>query len=116
MHKNLNSTQERIFSRKIIDISEEELLQSLQDQKVIEIRKLTRKEGDNFIATGAAIVIFDLIHRPGFLKLGWERVRVDVNNPMRCVNCQRLGHTRKRCKNIELCRVCATMKLTHLQQ
>ncbi|KAI8124675.1 hypothetical protein CVS40_4999 [Lucilia cuprina] len=107
MHKGLNSTQGRIFSRKIIDISEEDLLKSLEDQKVIEIRKLSRREGEKYIPTGAAILTFDLIRRPETLKLGWERVQVDehVPNPMRCANCQRLGHTKKRCKNIELCKV-----------
>lgn len=108
MHKGLNSTQGRIFSRKIIELSEEELLMSLADQKVIEIRKLSKREGEKYISTGAAVVTFDLIRRPDSLKLGWERVTVDeyVSNPMRCANCQKLGHTKKRCRNIELCRVC----------
>ncbi|XP_037813189.1 putative uncharacterized protein DDB_G0291812 [Lucilia sericata] len=97
MLKGLNSTQGRIFSRKIIDISEEDLLKSLEGQKVIEIRKPSRKEGEKYIPTGAAILTFDLIHRPETLKLGWERVRVNeqVPNPMRCANCQRLGHKKK---------------------
>ena len=108
MHKTLNSIQGRIFSRKIIDIPENEIIKSLEDQKVIDIRKLTRKEGNNFVPTGAAVITFDLIHRPDILKIGWERVRVEeyISNPMRCVNCQKLGHTRNRCKNIELCREC----------
>ena len=58
------------------------------------------------VATGAAVVTFDFIRRHKILKIGWEIVRVDehIPNPMRCLNCQRLGHTRKCCKNVELCR------------
>lgn len=109
MHKTLNSVQGRIFSRKIINIPEDELIKSLEDQKIIDIRKFTKKEGDKIVATGAAVVTFDLIHRPNIIKLGWERVKVEeyISNPMRCTNCQKLGHTRNRCRNIELCRECA---------
>ena len=57
----LISTQKRIFSRKIIDIAEENFLNSVGDQKMIKIRKLSRKEGENYIPTGAAKVTFDLI-------------------------------------------------------
>ena len=75
---------------------------------MIEICKLSRKEGEKYIPRGSAIVTFDLIRRPEILKLGWERVRFDehVSNPTRCANCQRLGHTRKRCRNIQLCNFC----------
>lgn len=43
MHKTLNTIQGRIFSRKIIEISQEDLLSSLENQKVVEVRKITRK-------------------------------------------------------------------------
>ena len=50
---------------------------------MIEIPKLSKKEGEKYIPTPAAIVTFELIRRPEILKLGWERVRVDehVSNP-----------------------------------
>ena len=58
------------------------------------------------VTIGAAIVTFDYNRRPVILKIGWKIVRVDENipNPMRCLNCQRLGHTKKLCMNVELCR------------
>lgn len=108
LHKTLNTVQGRFFSKKIIEISEEELLASLKDQKVVDVRKIMRRDNDKIFATGAAIITFDLIYRPETLKLGWERVQVEeyIPNPMRCVNCQRLGHTKKWCKNVEQCREC----------
>lgn len=112
LHKTLNTTQGRIFSRKIIKIAEEELLSSLKDQKVVEVRKITKNDGNGIIATGAAIITFDLFHLPEYLKLGWERVSVEeyIPNPMKCANCQKLGHTKNRCKNIELCKECGFPK------
>ena len=44
MHKTLNSAQGRIFSRKIIIIAEDELIKSLEDQKITDIRKFTKKK------------------------------------------------------------------------
>ena len=81
----LNTTLGRIFSRNIIDITEEELLLALKEHKVVEIHKILRKEGGKMVATGVAIVIFDFILRPEILKIGWEIARVDehIPNPMR---------------------------------
>ena len=69
--------------------------ETLKDQKLVEVRKITRNIEDKIIATGAAIITFDLFYRPDTLKLDWERVAVDehIPNPIRCVNCQKLGHT-----------------------
>lgn len=87
-HKALNYVQGKIFSKKIIYLSEEELLEGLKDQKVVEIRKIMKKEEDKLVPTGAAVITFDLIRRPEYLKLGWERVKINeyIPNPMRCKN------------------------------
>lgn len=108
LHKTLNTVQGRIFSRKIANIPQEELLESLKSQKVVEVRKITKLEGKEIIATGAAILTFDLIYRPETLKLGWERVPVEeyIPNPMKCKNCQKLGHTKKYCRGVEICGEC----------
>ncbi|XP_017476144.1 PREDICTED: uncharacterized protein LOC108366308, partial [Rhagoletis zephyria] len=108
-HKYLNSTQGRIFSRNIIKLSEEELMEGLACQKVIEIRKIMKLTNNVATPTGAAIVTFNLIRRPEKINLGWERVTVQeyIPNPMRCRNCQKLGHTKNTCKNIQLCKQCA---------
>lgn len=107
-HRTLNTTQGRIFSRKIVDITQEELLECLKDQKVVDVRMITKREGEKIVATGAAIITFDLIYRPEKLNIGWERVNVEeyIPNPMRCLTCQRLGHTRKWCKSVEQCKEC----------
>lgn len=50
MQKRLNSTQGRIFSRKIINISEEGHLKSVEDRKEIEIRKMTKKKAKLYLS------------------------------------------------------------------
>lgn len=67
-----------------------------------------KKDEDKLVTTGAAIVTFDLIRRPEYLKLGCVRVKINeyIPSPMRCKNCQKFGHTKNRCKNPEQCREC----------
>lgn len=110
LHKTLNTIQGRIFSRKIINITQEDLQESLKSQKVVDVRKITKLDGKEVVATDAAIITFDLIYRPETLKLGWERVPVEeyIPNPMKCHNCLKLGHTKKRCRNVEICKECGT--------
>ncbi|XP_055910798.1 uncharacterized protein LOC129945161 [Eupeodes corollae] len=107
-HNSLNSVQGRIFSHHIRDISEEELLSELQPQKIIQIKKMFKKINNELIPTGAAILTFDLIRRPNEIKLGWLNCKVEeyIANPMRCIICQKLGHTKNRCTNAEVCKEC----------
>ena len=77
MHRSLNTTLGRIFSRKFIDITEEELLLAFEEHKVVEIHKILRKEGDKIVSIGATIV--DCIRHPEILKIGLETV--DENIP-----------------------------------
>lgn len=70
-------------------------------------------DGKEIIATGPAILTFDLTYRPKILKLEWERVPVEeyILNQMKWQNCQKLGHIKKRCPNIKICKECG--KATH---
>ncbi|XP_055914166.1 uncharacterized protein LOC129947570 [Eupeodes corollae] len=107
-HLSLNSIQGRIFSKHIVDISEDELTTELNRFKVISVKKITRKENGVEVPTGAAILTFDLIRRPNEVKIGWVNCKVQeyIQNPMRCATCQKLGHTKNRCTNASLCKEC----------
>ena len=52
------------------------------------------KRVEKLVPTGAAIFTFDFINRPEKIKFGQGIVNVDefIPHPMRCLNCQRLGH------------------------
>ncbi|KAI8117856.1 hypothetical protein CVS40_10324 [Lucilia cuprina] len=104
----LNTVKGRIFSRKLINISQEDLLTYFKEQKVIDVGKITKKENDKIVATGAAIITFDMIYCPDFFKsrLGKSPCRRVHTKSMRCINCQRLCHMIKWCKNVEQCKEC----------
>lgn len=107
LHQALNSSQGKVFCERIINLPEEEIIK--WTKHVIGVRKITKKEGDKFVPTGAAILTFDLVKCPKKTKIGWQRVTVKnyIPNPMRCVKCQKLGHTKNRCHAMEKCRECA---------
>ncbi|XP_017463355.1 PREDICTED: uncharacterized protein LOC108356763 [Rhagoletis zephyria] len=58
--------------------------------------------------TGKMVLSFDLYHLPKTLDVAWYKVKVKpyFPNPMRCRNCQRLGHTKNRCSNAATCEGC----------
>lgn len=110
-HKTLNTVKGKIYSKKIINHTEAELLDGLKSRKVIDVQKIMKFENDKLVPTGSAILTFDLIRRPEYFKIGYERVVVHeyIPNPMRCKNCQKLGHTKKFCRNAELCKECGQL-------
>lgn len=107
-HATLNSSQGLIFCDKIKNISEEDILKDMSEFNVIGVRKFMKKEGDNLISTGGAVITFNLIHPPEWLDLGWRTVKVYeyIPNPLKCNNCQKLGHTKNHCRGIQLCKEC----------
>lgn len=107
-HTTLNSSQGLVFCDKIKNISEEDILKDLSEFNVIGVRKFMKKDGDNLIATGGAVLTFDLIHPPNRLDLGWRTVAVHeyIPNPLKCNNCHKLGHTKNHCRGIQLCKEC----------
>lgn len=114
LHSNLNSTLGRIFSRRIVKMSQEELsagVIGIKNPNVIDIKHILKRDGKNFVPTGAAIVTFNCLTRPQKISIGWEKCAVaeHIMIPMRCVNCQKLGHTKNRCRNISLCGECGNI-------
>lgn len=107
-HATLNSSQGLIFCDKIKNIGEEDILKDLRECGVIGVRKFMKKEGDKVIPTGGAVITFDLIHPPEWLDIGWQSVRVHeyIPNPLKCINCHKLGHTKNHCRGITVCKDC----------
>lgn len=119
-HNNLNSTLGRIFSRRILKMTQEELsagVVGIKNANVTDIKHILKRDGKDFVPTGAAIVTFNCLTRPQKISIGWEKCTVSehIMNPMRCVNCQKLGHTKNRCKNISLCGECGNTNPPHEQ-
>ncbi|KAL9875237.1 uncharacterized protein ACN427_013453 [Glossina fuscipes fuscipes] len=57
---------------------------------------------------GKIILTFDRYRLPRTVDVAWYKCKVElyIPNVMRCKNCQRLGHTAKRCTNAASCANC----------
>lgn len=109
-HQSLNSCQGRVYSYNIIELEEDDILDSLKKFSVTHVKKMYKIQGEKQIATGAAILTFDAPQPPKEIKMGWQILVVDpyFPNPMICKKCQRIGHTKNHCKEItSLCATCA---------
>ena len=108
LHESLNSVKGIIYAPCLIHVPDNEIIEELKSQGVASIYKYTRTVDGKQSPTGKMVVTFDLFRLPESLDVAWYKVKVTpyIPNPMRCKNCQLLGHTQKRCKNNPSCGVC----------
>lgn len=110
-HKTLNSSFGRVYSKTFMKHTEEDLLLELSTDFpnfITGVRKIMRKENNQLISTGTAILTFNDIRPPAELRIGYETCTVHeyIPNPLRCKNCQKLGHTKNHCKRAAACEEC----------
>ena len=89
LHPTLNITRYVVSCVDVIDLSDEDLKQHLKDQKVIEVRRITRKEGDRKINTPTMVLTINGTVAPEFIEFGWIRAstRPYYPAPMQCFQC-----------------------------
>lgn len=99
-HPTLNSTRCVVSCRDVIDIPESSLLEELQEQGVKEVRRITRRAGNERENTPAMILTCCGTTRPEFMDFGFIRCRTRpyYPNPMQCFQCWAFGHTKLRCR------------------
>lgn len=108
-HPTLNCSKGTIFCRDIIISTDDEIKEGLKDQNVIDVHRMTRRDGDKVIATGLFVLTFDVPMQPTHVNAGYERIEVReyIPNPRRCFNCQRYGHGAKTCTKQGTCGTCS---------
>ncbi|XP_036322389.1 uncharacterized protein LOC118736404 [Rhagoletis pomonella] len=108
LQENLNTVKGMIYAPCLNFVKEEEIIEELKSQGVSGIYKFTRTLDGKTMPTGKMAVNFDLYHLPKTLDIAWYKVKVSpyYPNPMRCKNCQLLGHTKTRCTNPSTCDGC----------
>lgn len=108
-HNTRNSSRGVIKSRSVQWCDDDELLQGLAPQGVTSLRRITiTKEGINQ-PTNTIILTFQSPQPPSHIKLGYERIKVDIfiPNPLRCNKCQKFGHHHSQCRAKEpVCAIC----------
>ena len=106
--RSLNYTKGTIYTPYLNNVSDDEIVSELASQSVVEIYKFTRNIDGKQIPSGVILISFDLYNLPDKINVSWHSVKVReyIPNPMRCKNCQLLGHTSKRCQNPTSCVNC----------
>ncbi|XP_070854463.1 uncharacterized protein [Drosophila suzukii] len=107
-HEALNFVKGIPYAPYLINIPEAEIKAELKSQNVHDVFKFTRTNEGVIKPTGVILVTFDLYNLPSKQDICWHTVKVReyIPNPMRCKNCQKLGHTPKFCKNTAMCCTC----------
>lgn len=120
-HATLNTSKGVVFSTDMCWQDEADIVAALQERcnvKEVYIPKRRKTNGtkdnggiqdDQLIPTGIIIITFDQVEPPTVIPYGFEKIHVRpyIPNPMKCVLCQELGHTKNRCtKGYILCRDC----------
>lgn len=109
-HRSLNSCQGVISDPDLADLTEDEILEGLQEENVTAVRRIMIRRNDIDIPTNHLVLTFNSTKLPESLKLGYvvHRVRPYIPNPRRCFKCQRFGHTLQSCRGKETCAKCAS--------
>lgn len=108
-HENLNFNKGTVYAPFLNNVSESEIVNELSSQGVVAVYKFQKKVNEGMQPSGVVLLTFDLFHIPEKLDIAWRNVRVRqyVPSPMRCKNCQILGHTAKFCKRAPACDNCS---------
>jgi hypothetical protein len=109
-HKVLNFSKGVIKSSDIGMCNEAEILEDSRDQGVVDVRCVTRRTPEGVVRTGTYFLTFDTPDLPEFIMAGYIHIPVSpyIPNPLRCFNCQKLGHSQNRCRSSKVCSKCSS--------
>lgn len=109
-HESLNLTKGMVRCDACMFLTEEELLDGLKSQKVTKVEIMKRKNDKGILVnTRSAILTFNCTVLPRKVDIGYftERVELYIPKPTRCMNCMRIGHTKKVCYKEKKCAKCS---------
>ncbi|XP_015925742.1 uncharacterized protein [Parasteatoda tepidariorum] len=109
-HKSLNTSWGVISEFELLNDAEDMIKESLQDQHVVEVRRIRIRRDEKLIPTKHLILTFDTPTLPPDVKIPWFNcpVRPYVPNPLRCFQCQRFGHSKASCRGTSVCVRCSS--------
>ena len=100
-HRSLNVVKGVVRSSSFAQSTLTKLEERLKDQGVSNIRRISKKVGEDIIETDTFVLTFNRLTRPKVLKItDWHNVLVHEykERPQHCYNCQRYGHVAKYCR------------------
>lgn len=110
LHPTLNSSKGIIYCREIMTDSVETITKELKNKGVINTYRIKKKNMDGeLVDTPLHIFTFNNPTLPTEIKIAMLncKVRMYIPDPMRCAQCQRYGHTKKRCFSVIICGKCS---------
>ncbi|GFT52187.1 uncharacterized protein TNCV_2530561 [Trichonephila clavipes] len=111
-HKSLNTSRGVISETDLLTTSEAEILEGFSHQGVIQVRRITIKKDTAIIPTKHLILTFSSPTLPQTIKAGYLncKIRPYIPNPLRCLKCQRFGHSQTSCRGQLTCSRCASVE------
>lgn len=108
-HPKLNKCKCVISSRDIMDLEETALREGLREQKVVDVRRITRMENGKKVNTPAVVLTLSCTTYPDAVYVGPLRIptRPYYPNPTLCYNCFRYAHIKSRCPGPNRCSTCS---------
>lgn len=109
-HKVLNYSKGVIRSSDIGMCDETEIKDRLRSQGVVNVQCLTRRTANAVVRSGTYFLTFNTPDLPEHITAGYLRIPVTpyIPNPLRCFNCQKLGHGQSKCNSNQVCSKCAS--------
>ncbi|XP_055528039.1 uncharacterized protein LOC129720576 [Wyeomyia smithii] len=91
--------------------TDQEIVEEMKDIHIIDVKRIKRHKGDQYVDSEAFILTFNLGTLPGSIDAGFHRckVRQYVPPPLRCMNCLKFGHKKDQCKGNQVCANCASL-------
>lgn len=110
-HPRLNTSRGVVSCFDFTFMTDDEILEGLQDQHVVAIKRFTRRIPNctKPVNTASAILTFNMPHLPEKVHLAFQtsNVRPFIPAPLRCYKCQKYGHGSFTCRQSEACGKCA---------
>lgn len=103
-HSSMNQSKGTLYSETLSNSTLDQLYNALKGQGVTKIERMKRKISGVLTDTHRYIITFNRPELPPLIKLtDWhhELIEYYIPTPMRCINCQRLGHTKNHCRRNE---------------
>ena len=106
-HKTLNSSKGIIRDKALKGESEENIKDNLQDQVVTAVKRFKIRKGHDLVSTNTLLLTFNSVVPLKSPKIFYRIIPVEIYipNPLRCFNCQRLGHHENNCP-VDLGSIC----------